>query len=157
MEAPTWVNLAIICLNEKFGKCISTKLSKELDMFFVDCKELVAYDLIDSQAMLEHCGIEYLQEREFAAVRRCANFENTVIFLEYDLFKNNRDAFQEKTLLCYVKLPKELLSNKDPIQTIAFESRHQYLMQECELVIDLHSLQQTTATKLICQKIGELI
>ena len=75
-------SILIVSLNKEIGNVLSSQLANVLSMHFADCKELIEYDLFDSGAILEKCGIEYLTKREKSVVRGIATYEKSVIFVE---------------------------------------------------------------------------
>lgn len=100
------INIVIVALNEKFCKAVATSLSTRLDMFTVDCRDMIAYDLIDPNNVLDMCGVEYFKKRERGVVKNCAGFYNTVISINYELLSEYQDFF-ENSIVFYIKLPKE--------------------------------------------------
>ena len=81
------INIVVVALSEKFSKAIASSLANRLDMFMVDCHEMIVYDLIDPKDVLDRCGIEYFKKRERSVVRNCAEFYNTVVSINYELLK----------------------------------------------------------------------
>ena len=153
----TYINIVLVCLDGEFNKEISKELADKLDMFFANLKDYIEYDLLDSKAILEKCGIEYLNEREFKATQSFAKFENAVLTVDYDLFKQNRQAFTNKSLITYLRFSKKLLNATETINKLSFENRDQYLLSQSGLVINLKSKVKSRALKQIIAQIGEVV
>ena len=100
------INIVVVALSEKFSKMIASSLAKKLDMFIVDCHEMIVYDLVNPKDVIEKCGIEYFKKREQGVVRNCAEFHDTVISINYELLKEYQNLFTN-SIIFYVKLPKD--------------------------------------------------
>ena len=152
-----FVNIVLVCLDGNFCKFISKELSDKLDMFFADLKDYIEYDLLDSKAILEKCGVEYFEEREFKATRAFGKFENSVLTVDFDLFKKNRSAFEDSSMIVYLRLPQKLIDKNETINLLAFETHDEYLHCQSNIVIDLKTKAKTKAIKEIMLKLGEAL
>lgn len=150
-----YVNLVLVCLDGDFNKAISKELANNLDMFFADLKDYVEYDLLDSNAILQKCGVEYFAEREFKASQSFAKFENAVLTVDYDLFKQNRKAFSNRNLIVYLRLNKKNINEKEIVNILSFEGRDKYLLSQSNVVVGLKSKTKTKAIKEIISQVGE--
>lgn len=155
MEA-TYDNILLVCLDGVFCKSISEELADKLDMFFADLQAYIEYDLLDSKAVLQTCGIDYFKEREFKATKNFAKFQNTVLTADYDLFKDNRKAFTT-SLIVYLQLPKKFISAEETINILSFENRDKYLAKESSLVLSLKSKNKNKALKDLLKKLEEAL
>lgn len=152
-----YINLVLVCLDGEFNKMICKELADKLDMFFADLKDYIEYDLLDSKEVLEKCGLEYFAEREFHASKSFAKFENAVLTVDYDLFKQNRNAFTNKNMIIYLRLNKKMLSEKETINILSYEARDKYLLSQCGLVIAIKNKTKAKAIKEVMTQIGEKI
>ena len=142
-------SILIVSLNKEIGKVLSSQLANVLSMHFADCKELIEYDLFDSGAILEKCGIEYLTKREKSVVRDIATYENSVIFVEYDIYKNNYELLNKISPSIYLKCPKRKLAKIEPISELDFEQRDKFLQTSCDLTIEVASAGKSAFAKII--------
>ena len=150
------INVILLSLNSSFCKDVAAELASELGMFFSDCKDLVEYELLDSKAIMENCGLDYLKKREAQALKHTLIFENSVFSCDFDLFKNNKKLFTKKSLLCYLQLPEKCF-NKDAINNLAFDSRNDFLLKNSNITIPLKSLSVNMAVKNIIKSMRELL
>lgn len=153
----SYKNIVLVCLDGDFNKEICKELAEKLDMFFANLKDYIEYDLISSKEILEKCGIEYLAEREFKATQSFARFENAVLTVDYDLFKQNIKAFSKGSLIVYLRLSKRLIDEKETINKLSFDSRDEFLASKCGLVVSLKSKVKNKAIKEIMLRIGEVV
>lgn len=148
------INIVLVSLDEKFCKSVSSVLASKLDMFFASCKDLIEYDLINPKDVLDKCGIEYLKKREKGVVENCASYENTIIAINYDLFKDYFQLFS-KSAIIYLAFPREKISNT--ISNIVFEKRDKFLSENANIKINIEKkLKVNTANKII-ERLGELV
>lgn len=153
----TPLNIVLLCLDHNFCKSVARELSSRLGMFFSDCKDLIEYDLMDSQAILANCGIAYLKEREKSAIKNMLNFSNSVLSCDYDIFKHNRRCFTKKTFLVFLRLPQKCLDKKEMINDIAFASHEKYLLENADVSVELKSKSENMATKRIIEALREAL
>ena len=142
-------SILIVSLNKQIGKMLSLQLANSLNMHFADCKELIEYDLFDSGAILQKCGIEYLTKREKSVVRDIATYENSIIFVEYDIYKSNLELLNQIHPSIYLRCPKRKLEKTEAINQIAFEERDLYLKNSCDLTVDVSSASKLALAKII--------
>ena len=151
----TPLNIVLLCLDHTFCKSVARELSSRLGMFFSDCKDLIEYDLVDSQAVLANCGIVYLKERERSAIKNMLNFSSSVLSCDFDIFKHNRRCFTKKSLLVFLRLPQKCLDKKETINDIAFSSHEKYLLENADVSVELKSKSENMATKRIIEALRE--
>ena len=149
-------SILFVCLNDSFGKSLSQRFAEALSMHFVDTKELIEYDLFNSEAVLKNCGEEYYLMRERRVVKMACSYENTVIFASYDIFNHNQDIFQKSCTKVYLRLSKKNLSNLDKLSFLAFDSRDGELAKKCDVVVGLKSLNEKAALKEIYNVLGDI-
>lgn len=124
-------NLVVVGFEYEFNKKLCIYLADKLDMFFVDVKELIEYDLVNSKEALLRCGKEYIEKEERKTVRNVSEYENTVVNIPYDLFVNNRDFFKNNNINLFIKPFKA-----DDIDMIVMEDRIALLKNDCKIFIE---------------------
>ena len=149
--------IVFICLNEEFGREVSKELADTLSMHFADCKELIEYDLFNSGEVLKQCGEEYYLKREQKVIKMICSYENSLMFVGYDIFNHNVDTFKRYATRVYLRLPEKLLSKKDVLNGIAYESRDNDLLKNVDAVVNLKKLNSKMAIKEIYKTLGALI
>lgn len=87
-------NILLVCLDDKFIKDVSASLAEKLDLFFVDCGDMIEYDITNSKDVVKKCGFEYLKKRERGVLSGCADYENTVLSLKFEIFSEFYDCFK---------------------------------------------------------------
>ena len=147
------LNIALVSLDDKFCKRVSSALANKLDMFWADCHDLVVYNLIDPKKVLETCGFEYYKEQENSVVKDCSQYHNTVISVGFDIFKEYYSFFCN-SLIIFLDLNKEIISSS--ISKIAFESRKEFILKVADFRIILNKKSKTQAIKSIINMLGAL-
>lgn len=142
-------SILILCLNKEFGKALSSQLANILGMHYADCKEIIEYDLFDSGAILQKCGIEYLNKREKSVVKDISNYENSLIFVEYDIYKTNQKIFDKVHPQIYLRCSRRKLQKDDVINDLAFEERDAFLKENCDLTVDISGTSKSVVNKII--------
>ena len=146
-------NIVLISLNECFCKSVASELAGFLDMYVADCHDLLVYDLINPQDVLEKCGVDYLQNRERSVLESCSEYENTVLSINYDLFYQHNCLFAN-SLVVYLCLPQgqeDKVANK-----INYANRHDLLLEKADIVIELQNKSIKKTLEKIVKKLGEL-
>ena len=147
------INIMIVSLNYNFSKNVCEKLANELDMQYADCYDLIVYDLMSPNEVLEKCGIEYFKRRERAVLNQCVDYFNTVLTMNYELFKDNYEIFN-KSLILYLLLPEDKV---DKVTTkIVYENRNTFFCSHCDKVIEIADCQIDNAVNKIMNTMGEL-
>ncbi len=147
------INILIVSLNDKFSKNVASVLADKLDMFIADCHQMIVYDLIDPKQVIEKCGLEYFKQREKSVMKRCADFCNTVLSIDFDLFKENYALFY-KSIVIYLDLPEEKaakVANK-----IDFENRDKFIKKYADFSIIQDKCLVLQSAKKIINKLGEI-
>ena len=156
MEAQFKSSILLVCLNEDFGRSVSKKFAEGLSMHFADCKELVEYDLFNSGQILNQCGKDYYLMREKKVIMMACGYENTLMFSGYDLFNHSREVFKLRSTIVYLRLSKNLLTEKDKIDILAFDMRNSDLEKESDVIVDIKKLNQSHALKEIYKVLGAI-
>ncbi len=147
------INILIISLNDKFSKNVATLLADRLDMFVADCHQMIVYDLINPKQVLETCGLDYLKKREKSVLKRCAEFNNTILTINFDLFKENFALFN-KSIIVFLNLPIEKISKIT--NKIDYENRNNFITKNVNLVIYQDKCMVSQSVKKIMLKLGEI-
>ncbi len=147
------INIVIVSLNEKFSKNVAVTLANNLDMFVIDCHELIVYDLINPKEVVEKCGLEYLKKRERSVMKNCANYYNTAISINFDLLKENIEQFKN-SLIFYLRLPEDKVSKV--ANSLDYENRDKTLLELSNVQIELSKCLTLQAVKKIISRIGEI-
>ena len=53
MRASKKFNILIVSLDNRFSKLVAATLAEKLDMFVVDCREMLVYDLSNRKEIIE--------------------------------------------------------------------------------------------------------
>lgn len=147
------INIMIVSLNYNFSKSVCEQLAIKLDMQYTDCYDLIVYDLMSPKEVLEKCGIEYFKKREKSVLNQCVDYYNTVLTMNYELFKDNYKMFN-KSLIFYLLLPEDKV---DKVTTkIVYENRNTFFCSQCDSIIEMSDCQVDDAVNKIINKMGEL-
>ena len=142
-------SILITSLNDQAGSALAQKLSQLLGLHFASCKDIVEYDLFDSDAILTKCGVQYFEQREKSALSDISSYENSVIYIDYDLIKNNLAIFDQIHPRIFLNFPKRKLSKDAVLNIIAFEERNAYLREICDLTVDVNGDNKSSLSKLV--------
>lgn len=148
----TFINILTISLNEKFCLNVASLLADKLDMFVADCHQMIVYDLIDPKQVIEKCGLEYMKKREKSVVKHCGEFCNTVISINFDLYKEYSALFQN-SMVVYIKVPQERatsVSNK-----IDYDYRDKLLQSLAHITVSVDKCLAKQSVKKIMTKLGD--
>ncbi len=144
-------SILVVCLNEKQGQEIAHSLADELSMLYADSKNIVEYEVFDTQAVIEKCGIEYFEKREKSALKHISRYANAVVFVNYEYFNKGFDFFKNTCNLVYVKAKKRQLLSDDNINMLAYEERDKELEEKCEFIVPLKNNLKKSVEEIIKQ------
>lgn len=147
-------SILITCLDEEVGSKLSQQFADLLGLHFACCKEILEYDLFDSGAILQKCGAEYLEKREKSIMRDISSYEDSVIFINYDLYQNNMLLFEDLHPSIYLSIPKRKLSAREIVNSIGYDMHSDFLRGKCDLTIEISGLNKNSFAKLV-KEIGE--
>ncbi len=147
------INIMIVSLNYDFSKKICENLAQKMDMQYADCYDLIVYDLIRPNEVLDKCGIEYFKRRERDVLKRCVDYYNTVLTMNYELFKDNYTIFN-KSLIIYLLLPEDKVDKVT--NKIVYENRNTFLCAHSDKVIKLQEFEIEKSVKKIIEILGEM-
>lgn len=160
-------NITILALNNNFKKNISKKLSKELDMFYVDMQDIIKFDMEAYNKVTSANGVEFYNNLENEAFKRVCGFENTVITTELNLINrgNNFELLKNSSLIIYLNLDynfyKEKLIEERPrsniyeenLNLVVFNERNQILSDYSDIIISVSHKNEKKLLKLIIKEI----
>lgn len=146
------VNILLISLDDKFAKNVAIKLADSLDMFVADCREIIEYDLVDSKAVLKTCGLEYFKKRERKAVQKFKDYENTVLTINIDLFKEYAECF-DKSIVVY--LARKRKSVTKIVSQIGFDNYDEFIKNNVDFSVDCEKYSAPEGAEKIMQKMRE--
>lgn len=142
-------SILITCLDEEVGSKLSRSFADFLGLHFACCKEIIEYDLFDSNAILQKCGAEYFSKREKSVMKNISNYEDSVIFINFDLFQNNFSIFKNLHPSIFLNLPKKKISAKEAINLIAYDDRRTFLSEKCDLTVNIHNASKSSLSKIL--------
>jgi len=148
------INILLVSLDDKFAKNVSGMLADNLDMFVADCKELIEYDLVDSKNVLKTCGLEYLKKREKKVIKNCASYENTVLTINIDLFKNYSDLF-DRSLVVYLRRKRKAISKV--VNVIGYENYDEFIKENVDIIVDFDKSSAAMVVEMVLQKMKEIL
>ena len=145
-------NILIVALNDNFGKRVTSFLAEKLEMFVLDCHDMLVYDLINPKEVIEKCGLEYFKKRERDVMKNCSSFLNTCISINYDLIIQYSSLF-ENSLIFYIDLPYDKIVKIPNI--IDYENRNQSLKKIADETIKIDKKSVAIAVEKIIKRIGD--
>lgn len=148
------INILLISLDDKFAKNVATKLASFLDMFVADCRELIEYDLSDSQTVLKTCGLDYFKKREKKVINNASSYENTVLTINIDLFKEYSDLF-DKSLIIYLRRKQKSITKT--VNKIGYENYNEFIKENADVCINLDKVSVKDSVEKILEKMREFL
>lgn len=148
------INILLVSLDDKFARKVVEKLAEELDMYHCDCKDLVVYELINPKEILEKCGVDYFKKREKAVLENCSNYRDTIMSMDYDLFKEYYYLFKNSMVIflnCMSSQNFKLASKIDRV------NRENFLRQNSNLEIFVERKTLKKICYLIIDKLKEIV
>ena len=142
-------SILITCLDDVVGSNLAQQFANFLGLHFACCKEIIEYDLFDSGAILQKCGAEYFAKREQSVMKDISRYEDSVIFINFDLYKNNIKLFKDIHPSIYLNLPKKKLSVKETVNSIEYDEHSAFLKAKCDIIVDINSANKSALSKVI--------
>lgn len=158
-------NIVVVGFLGELNDRVCKKLSDDLNMFYANIADLVAYELTSADEMITTCGLEYFQEQEEKVLKRLSTFENTVFCFGYQYFlKYSKKYFSNTCHIIYLKVPQQKIEtqinkNNDietwssAIDVIDFDQRNHNLEKMSDVVIECDRL----SSQSYCKKIKEYL
>lgn len=158
-------NILIVGFLGELNDRVCKKLSDDLNMFYANVADLVAYELTNADEMVTVCGLGYYQEQERKVLKRLSTFENTLFCFEYQYFIDFAKKYFSKS--CHIiylkvsqnKIEKQIEKNNNvetwssAIDVIDFEQRNQNLEKLSDVVIECDRL----SAQSYCKKIKDYL
>lgn len=146
-------NIVLVSLADKFCKGVAVSLAEKLNVYNVDAKDMVVYDLVNPKEVLEKCGLEYLKKRERGVISSISEYQDTVISINFSLFMDNYDLFKNSYIF-YLCLPIDMTEGK--INKVDFNFRDKYLAENSDKRALLkNKLKKNAILEIISQIKGE--
>ena len=133
-----------------FVKNVANELAKKFDMFFLDVKDLIEYNLMDTKNVKVTCGLEYFEKVEKKIALSVTEYENTVINFPYSLFLNANfsNLLSRRALTVFIKMDKETLvkenfrkgENKLSIEILTCNELNKLLQEKVDIVVENSTL-----------------
>ena len=155
MNEQVFNKIVIVSLCDSFSQDLGKLLSQNLHMMFCDAKELVEYELIDKDRLKEISTKEYLDRCEKRAFKHIASFENIVVSMDFDALIHNFETFKKQSLIVFVKLTKEFVSNnaQQVANVICFQEHTAKLKELCTVCVEVRK----TDLNFVCDKVLDAI
>ena len=140
-------NIVIVGFLRGFNEEVCKKLADQLNMFYADISDLVAYELSNQDEMITICGQDYYDEQEKKTIQNTSTFENTIFNFNYDYFYNHKNykSFKKTSHIIYLKIDPKKLDRKiksdndaltwaTAIDVIDYADRDKFLMENADFV-----------------------
>ncbi len=122
----------VVGLNKMKTLNFCQKLANSLGMHFLDVEALFEYSIVDSKEALSRCGKAYLDREEKKTVLSSLEFEDTVIFMTFDILAHHLEEAKRLDIFYYYKEPSDC---EDPLLEFVFEERDSFLKENSRLVL----------------------
>ena len=144
-------NILLVGLDYDFVKDVANSLAQKFDMFYLDVKDLIEYNLIDAKNVQVKCGLEYFKKVESKIALSVAEYENTVINFPYELFLNANfsNILSKRAVTIFIKMDKETLikdnfantqKNMLSIEILTCEELNKLLEKKTEIIVENNNL-----------------
>lgn len=143
-------NIVLVSLADKFCKGVAIIFAQSLDMYNVDLKDMIAYDLINPKEVLSKCGIDYLRKRERGVVESVTQFQNTVVSCSFEIFNDNKELFAQSFVI-YLKLPLNAIEGT--LNQIDYDFRNKFLSENSDSTVMLSNKIKKNAIKEIMKSL----
>lgn len=142
-------NITLLLPLGTYKKQIAKQLATKLKMHFIDVGDLLKFELVDTQKVLEVAGKEYLERQENKIVQRVASFSDAVITLDLSTLNtaDNMKQLKETSLFVYLrflekdyikllKKEKNSLSNSSLLDQKLFAERDEFFKKISDVVVN---------------------
>lgn len=146
--------ILFICLDEKLGEDVSKSFADSLNMHYANCRELIEYDLFNSQAVYNECGEEYYLMRERKVAKMTCGYENSVMFANYDIYQHSKEIFDKLSTKIYIKIPEKTLSNEYPFSKMNYIERDEDLSASADFIIHARRVNEKAILREIYKVLG---
>lgn len=138
-------NVLLVGLVNSFNKQVAYEVSNQLGNYFLDVEDMLEYEIIDKEGMIENCGLDYFTNTERKCVENTLTFENTIINIPFELFIKyvKCDLISKDTHIIYIRFSDEqinsFLSNlnasNEVLSLIDYNDRDFYLSSNADKTI----------------------
>lgn len=161
-------NIVVVGFLGELNDHVCKKLSDDLNMFYANIADMVAYELSCADEMITTCGLDYYQEQEEKVLKRLSTFENTLFCFGYQYFVDySKKYFAKNCHIIYLKVPQQKLEmqirkNNDvetwssAIDVIDFDQRNRNLEKMSDVVIECDRLNVQSCCKSIKEYLKSL-
>ena len=158
-------NITILCNSQNFKKRVAKNLADQLDMLYADLEQILEYNMINDD-MLEKAGQQYFDENEKSTLKNVANYENTVITLDFSTLnkENNAEILRQSTLVIYLSLEHNIFEslnvsendkNLASINEIVYADRDKLLRSFADITVDVSKVDINLVTQQIMLSIQQ--
>ncbi len=144
-------NILITCLRDDIKQSTAKCLSSKLDMILADIDELIKFDIINPNYVIEQVGVDYFKSIQTKQVKNVASYENTIIVASDEILtqSQNIETLKNSSLVIFVKIPynsyKKYISNKtsgvlqakDIIDLNMFYDKQKIFSLNANIVVDV--------------------
>jgi len=160
-------NISIVCVINRKGKVIAEHVAKKFDFYSVDVADLLNFNMVDEQKVIETCGTEYLNKLQNDAINQVANYYDTVISVHPKFLteKKNAAILKKKSIVIFLKISKGILEEyaktlkrgveKSGLLTdvIVCDERNKTISESADLVLDFNKLNEVRIIKKIIKEL----
>lgn len=117
-------NICILCRDKSFAKKVAYLLSCDLDMFYADIDDMIAYNLADLISVKDQVGTDYITKEINGQIRMVSSYENTVYTIAIATMNTMDEPakLRENSLVIYLDTPtkihRELVTKSDVYQLL---------------------------------------
>lgn len=134
-------------------------------MLYADLEQILEYNMINDD-MLEKAGQQYFDENEKSTLKNVANYENTVITLDFSTLnkENNAEILRQSTLVIYLSLEHNIFEslnvsendkNLASINEIVYADRDKLLRSFADITVDISKVDINLVTQQIMLSIQQ--
>lgn len=141
-------NLCIIGLARDLLKDVAYQLSLKLDMFYADVNDLLQFELVNIDDVIDKCGAPYVAKLEGKKVKTVATFDNTVYTMEFATLNANMEekAIKENAILIFLDVPKihckeKKSSSLHKINNLMLKDRKRICEECCDIKVSCRKLE----------------
>lgn len=133
--------ILLLCLNNSYARDVALELCEITGNFYLNCEEMLEYELADRETILKKCGLEYLKKQEKKFVKGLLDYDNVVMSMSFDLYTTNNNflVLDDTFFKIYLFINKTNLEKDlamDSLNILAFEERDLLLNQHADKVIN---------------------
>lgn len=160
-------NIVVACLREDVKQKVVKILADKMEMYYADIDELVKYEVINPQDVIDKVGVEYLQQLIDKQVYNISTYENTIITASDNILTSSKNILALKTssLIILIKIPfkaykkyitkqaKGVLQPADIINLNMFFDKEKIIEKSAHIVINAKWLNAHHIAKKVIKQI----